>query len=709
MKSFRARWLAGGVVLCLLVAFVGADTVEWRNDTIDVFVFSDPPFVNILETDPNAPIGSVINPKDIREHMLNMPKYGYALSFFNLLALREDLSYRINMTFGTAGEICANMVEDMLDLSRTELAVAIVPLPRLIHSAEYEAHPCDRYFHLKRIPFYESGLVLVTPRDAQLKLKSASVAFFDAMKKPSSVNAVCLLLLGVIVSGHIIWLLEKRRNPFDFPKEYIKGVHDGCWFSVVTALTVGYGDKVPRTGLGRTFAFIWMFIGVFISAFFNGTITSEMTSFQGGDVLQGLSDIQDSDKVGAPAPLLEIVKGMLPRTVSCGPSVKRCEEQLSDGDIDIMIADYPSVVQFLATNKYIKGRYQLVGDIFKESSVYDYNLVVNSISEEGSALYNKLLKAVYSLEGTAAHRRMDSTYFGDLQFSSEEDSAGMYGSGGDKYNWGLVAFTIFLFCLFPMAKIINLLKKLNEFVEPVVNPVMEPVKGKLRRFKSFGGREWFFFPGHHSNTAAPAAGSGETTPSPPAVGEAGAAGHGSSEIMPQSIMLPQRMPTFHSSIPTIPETGSPQQSPLLLPMSPKGVMPPLNLGAGAAIPEVPLVIMDPSGAVGQLVPASALASLPMPSADKKPTEATGDKAPLLTVTPPTLSAPFLTGIPSPVALQSLVEVTEVPRGGVVEGRSRFDARTREQERLNREAQLKAEELLRQQMKAQKESSYYFGS
>ena len=49
---------------------------------------------------------------------------------------------------------------------------------------------------------------------------------------------------------------------------------DGIWWSVVTIASVGYGDKYPRTDIGRSFAMLLILSGVVLTSLISGTIAS---------------------------------------------------------------------------------------------------------------------------------------------------------------------------------------------------------------------------------------------------------------------------------------------------------------------------------------------------------------------------------------------------------------------------------------------------
>jgi voltage-gated potassium channel Kch len=63
--------------------------------------------------------------------------------------------------------------------------------------------------------------------------------------------------LVVLVSGIALWLLERDR-----PDSTVRTFGEGLWWSLSTITTVGYGDHVPVTTLGRLIAGVVMVVGV---------------------------------------------------------------------------------------------------------------------------------------------------------------------------------------------------------------------------------------------------------------------------------------------------------------------------------------------------------------------------------------------------------------------------------------------------------------
>lgn len=92
-----------------------------------------------------------------------------------------------------------------------------------------------------------------------------------------------LVLSAAGVSGFIIWFLDRSGNEDEFPKSFLQGGWEGIWWAIVTATTVGYGDRAPRSIPARIFGLTWMLLGIILMSIFTATLVSA---------------IQAEDKVG---------------------------------------------------------------------------------------------------------------------------------------------------------------------------------------------------------------------------------------------------------------------------------------------------------------------------------------------------------------------------------------------------------------------------
>lgn len=135
-------------------------------------------------------------------------------------------------------------------------------------------------------PFFQASLGIAVP----VQHRSGLQGFLDALLSRQFLTASGTLLLVLAAVGAVMWLIERRRNP-DFGGRPVHGLGDGLWWSAVTMTTVGYGDKAPRTFLGRAVAVVWMFASIIIIASMTGAIASAFTVSQLESGVQGPADL----------------------------------------------------------------------------------------------------------------------------------------------------------------------------------------------------------------------------------------------------------------------------------------------------------------------------------------------------------------------------------------------------------------------------------
>jgi hypothetical protein len=80
--------------------------------------------------------------------------------------------------------------------------------------------------------------------------------------------------LALILISNLMWLVERKKNE-EFLHSY-EGVLDGAWWGLVTAWTIGYGDKVPKSRTGYFLGIVWFAVSFVFVLLLSSTITSKL-------------------------------------------------------------------------------------------------------------------------------------------------------------------------------------------------------------------------------------------------------------------------------------------------------------------------------------------------------------------------------------------------------------------------------------------------
>ncbi|KAL9951840.1 hypothetical protein ACROYT_G044575 [Oculina patagonica] len=150
--------------------------------------------------------------------------------------------------------------------------------------------------------------------------------------------AVSIVL--AVLTGVIIWFAESESNGEQFfTYQFHKGVVEGIWWSFVTMTTVGYGDRYPKTILGRSIAILWFLTGIVLSSLLVSSITSSMSV----RILDRHLNVARGKKVGSLAQFPEY--DLLIRFISKAgesstfPTLERLVNALKYGDVDGILVD----------------------------------------------------------------------------------------------------------------------------------------------------------------------------------------------------------------------------------------------------------------------------------------------------------------------------------------------------------------------------------
>lgn len=164
----------------------------------------------------------------------------------------------------------------------------------------------------------------------------------------------CIILLSGI-SGVIIWLLEHKANKSQFSSSFTAGSPEGFWWAMVSLTTVGYGDKTPKTLLGRVYGVIWVLVGAIMMSLFTAFFTNAMQAALDGTKCQ---DINSKD-VGVWIVNSEIKRFAVEEfdaNIVKFDSIAEMQQNISDGAIGRVLVDRNSAFDFLSGSKLKRNK-----------------------------------------------------------------------------------------------------------------------------------------------------------------------------------------------------------------------------------------------------------------------------------------------------------------------------------------------------------------
>lgn len=138
-------------------------------------------------------------------------------------------------------------------------------------------------------PYFHAGLAILAPEET-----SSLTSMVKPFITKAFLSGAIILASILLVIGFLVWLAEHKKNDEHFPKDPVQGISEGLWFALVTMTTVGYGDKTPKSFVGKFISGIWMLASIVTVSSLTAFIASSMavaqvmtTSIDGIDQLRG--------------------------------------------------------------------------------------------------------------------------------------------------------------------------------------------------------------------------------------------------------------------------------------------------------------------------------------------------------------------------------------------------------------------------------------
>jgi polar amino acid transport system substrate-binding protein len=230
-------WLLGAtlVLLCGSPACDAQETTEPERSQLIVGTKVSPPFAIKLED------GSWS---------------GISIELWRRIAADMDMDYEFR-------EVDLQDVFEQLEAGEIDVAIAAISI-----TAERDRHV--DFSHA----YYSTGLGIAVPQRRTLSLWGLLRGLLTAR----FFEIICGLLVIGIVTGVLLWRLERRRNEGMFGGRTREGVSMGIWWS--TIMLLGHKGVVPATGWARILSGIVMIVSTVIVSALTGVFASAITISQ---------------------------------------------------------------------------------------------------------------------------------------------------------------------------------------------------------------------------------------------------------------------------------------------------------------------------------------------------------------------------------------------------------------------------------------------
>jgi ABC-type amino acid transport substrate-binding protein len=250
-------------------------------------------------------------------------------------------------------------------------------------------------------PIYHTGLDILIPKTA----RTTFIGLIPSLFKRNKIVLFGGLLILIVISGHIIWIVERssKKTATSFHHKYFPGVFEGMYWALITASTIGYGDKVPKRWIGRILTAIIIIIFLPLFGFFIAQLSSDLTMQNFKANINGPEDLWGRR--------VAVVRGTTSydymkkghADINAYDKVGDTFEDLLNGSVDAVVYDAPNLLYY--ANDQGSGKVMVVGKLFE---LQDYGLAL----PQGSPLREKFNRAILLLIESDNLEQIRTKWFG---------------------------------------------------------------------------------------------------------------------------------------------------------------------------------------------------------------------------------------------------------------------------------------------------------
>lgn len=245
--------------------------------------------------------------------------------------------------------------------------------------------------------YLDSGLRIMVLNKRKFSLAESVKTIYS----PIVVKSLAYIGLFIIICGHVFWWVERGHKYIS--THYVPGIFQAFWYVLVTMTTVGYGDIVPRSWVGRLMAFVVMIIGIGIFGWTIAQLSSAITLQTLHSDITDHRDLRDRSVATVEGTTSVTALEKLGAVVVPARSMDRAYEKLLNKEVDAVVFDSPTILYYVRNKG--AGKVSVVGSLF-DIQYYGF------LFPQGSELRESVNRALLKLRNNGIYDKLYNKWFG---------------------------------------------------------------------------------------------------------------------------------------------------------------------------------------------------------------------------------------------------------------------------------------------------------
>ncbi len=291
---------------------------------------------------------------------------------------------------------------------------------------EYEKHNFKKIIPLLVEKKVDVGLTGITINESREKIinfshatldsgilisvnkNSSKLNFFKTLKNiiigeyKTIASMILFMAIYIFVFGNLIWFAEKDTHTFS--ATYFPGIFESFWLTVVSITTVGYGDYVPHSWLGRIIVIALIFGGVIMISLAVAQFTAFLAAKKIKGEINNSGDLSNKRVATVGESTSESILKKVGAKIVAVLKIEEAYIKLKNEEVDAVVFDAPAVLYYEKNDKdnYI----EIVGEMFDKQQ---YGIAL----QQPSQLEEKINQAILNLKESGQYDLLYKKWFGE--------------------------------------------------------------------------------------------------------------------------------------------------------------------------------------------------------------------------------------------------------------------------------------------------------